>query len=361
MRHCRYHFQRGAEFGLPCGKVADTSGFCSTHRKGRVEPERVEPERVEPERVEPERVESKEYVRPKLNPYLINEPFLLELEDGQFAATFGGLYAMQSEYFDALITSPMRGTHKLEDVHVEDFKELYELREYADAVTGYDPAWVEDWCNKLVLTDRFLMRKSFCLYARKLAPKKIVCDLPAPVVEILLTNDQRVELTNARWVELICEENLDLKLFTSRNQRGVPILGEAVRAHEKCTPYILSFFLESMLSLREIYVCVDRGLMSERAGLKWMVHSESRWEHSVLNASPDSKAPLEIDLLIPDSYWQFNNTTGAVEMSRQHGGFFGSKPKHFELREVGGNRIEICTEAELKTKVLKGWNVYAVI
>lgn len=216
--------------------------------------------------------------------------FPLQLEDGTFEVTREGLDKMSSGYFTSLLSSGMELKCKLENVYIDDFRELY-AGNFMNYIEGSDPAWTEDWCNKLVLADRLQMPDAVYHYTSCLQDLRDHSELPLEIIEILLkTRRFDLRMKSAQLVDLIYE-GLPIELIDSRPHRSV-------LKDKRCTPEMFAKVIVHIDYQRddkwpeELFHHAQKGLCTYQAACKLMLNQQRRM---TVVAVPNT-SPVEIEL-----------------------------------------------------------------
>lgn len=236
----------------------------------------------------------------------------LEFENGTLDVTEEGLRNMKSEYFNALLSSDMKKNGKIEDVYVEDFKMMYEIKEWKEVASKGSVIWdLEDWCNKLILADRFQMSHAFAIYFKKLAvlDVSIKMEFPVTVIELLLIHHAPFHFNHDTWAELICVDGLSLSIF--KKYRDCPTtnaLLNVVFDHPSCTSTIFGELFQSGIEKRRIYEYARRGLITFESALKYIAFGGdigSSWTPRVKKGT----SPVEIEMV---TRCRFNTSSSYV-------------------------------------------------
>lgn len=289
------------------------------------------------------------------------ETLLLEFSNGSVEVTRKGLKNMESAYFDAFLDTKLTTQTKFDDILVEEFQEMYNLKEWTTVVGSKNSHLeLENHCNKLFLADRFQMERVFSMLANKLIYTAVdghfwKDDLPAEVVELLLNNNYDVRLSTDRWAELICVDGFPIDVFKKFNSPSTASTIQICR-HPNCTAAILEKFISMFMERDCIYLFVRRGILSSMAGLKFNTVFRSNYHEDVRIKVKTGTSPLELDLemccklpgrstsdYIPEWKWASDIAT------------------HYEIRDVQGQVVKTCATRKEAFEKSSAYGIYTII
>lgn len=226
------------------------------------------------------------------------ETLTLEFDDGTLEVDADGLRKMESEYFNALLNSDCKKIGKIDGVSIKDFQVLYENPNWEIVLFPQeDLSVVESKCNKLILIDRFQMKRLFEVYARNLAERsKYVDYFPPEVIQLLCVRGYDVRPSIERWAELICVEGFPIDVYLNHGLFKMGGRRKIICDHPDCTPTIIEQLINEEFPKEAFYGYVMRGLLDQKSVLKCLSIFDPvyrKWKMRVKKGT----SPLEFDMV----------------------------------------------------------------